>query len=256
MKLANKTAVVTGGASGLGAATVARFLEAGARVAILDRDAALGAAVAGRAGGAAVFIDTDVTDEVSAERAFMVAEQAFGPVHICINCAGVGGMGPIATPEGPLPLAEFRRILDINLTGTFNTARLAGARMIHNDPDPDTGERGVIVNTASISAYEGQAGMAAYSASKAGIVGMTLPMARDLSPHGVRVMTIAPGLFDTPLLAGLPADFLGYLHTLNEFPKRGGDPAEFAALVSHIVENPYLNAETIRIDAGTRAPPR
>ena len=256
MRLEDKRAVVTGGASGLGAATVVRLAAGGAKVAILDRDVALGGALAGKVRSGALFIETDVVDEASADRAIGIAGQALGGLDICVNCAGVGGMGLTATPEGPLPLAEFRRLIDINLVGTFNISRLAAARMIHNAPDPDTGERGVIVHTASISAFEGQTGMAAYSASKAGIVGMTLPMARDLSPHGIRVMTIAPGLFDTSLLAGLPEDFLNYLYTLNEFPKRGGDPREFAALVEQIITNAYLNGEAIRIDAGTRAPPR
>ena len=256
MRLQGKTAIVTGGASGLGLATVERLVGGGTRVAILDRDSELGSQAAGRLRAGTMFIETDVVDEASAERAVGIAAQALGGLDICINCAGVGGMGPTATTEGPLPLAEFRRIIDINLVGTFNISRLAAARMIANTPDAETGERGLIVHTASISAFEGQMGMAAYSASKAGIVGMTLPMARDLSAHAIRVMAIAPGLFDTPLLAGLPDDFLTYLYTLNEFPKRGGDPREFAALVAHIIDNPYLNAEVIRIDAGTRAPPR
>lgn len=253
MRLAGKTAVVSGGASGLGAATTRRFIAAGARVAILDLNAPLGSALAAEAGGSAVFIETDVTDETSAERAMTIAGQALGGPHVCVCCAGIGGMIPTATPEGAHPLSDFRRLIEVNLIGVFNIARLAAAAMIHNEPDPETGERGVIVMT-SIAATDGRIGTAAYSAGKAGVIGMTLPMARDLSEHAIRVMAIAPGLFDTPLLldTGLPAEVLQAFYRMNEFPKRGGDPDEFAGLVQHIVQNPYLNAETIRIDAGIR----
>ncbi len=252
MKLEGKAATVTGGASGLGEAVVELFVASGAKVAILDRNAELGSAVAGRLQGGAVFIETDVADEASAERAMAIARQALGPSSVCVSCAGIGGMAPIATPEGPMPLAEFRRLVDVNLVGVFNAARLAAAAMIHNPPDPATGERGVIVNTASMAATDGRLGTTAYSASKAGVAGMTLPMARDLSAYGIRVMAIAPGLFDTPLLAGLPVEMLQGFYAMNEFPKRGGEPTEFARLVKLIVETPYLNAETIRIDAGIR----
>lgn len=253
MQLSGKTALVTGGASGLGEAVVKRFVGLGARVAILDRNAARGAALAEASGGKAIFIETDVVDGASAERAAAEAAEAFGPPQICVCCAGIGGMTPIATPEGPMPLAEFRRLIDVNLVGVFNLSRLAAAAMIHNPPDPETGERGVIINTSSIAATDGRLGTVAYSASKAGVAGMTLPMARDLSGYGIRVMAIAPGLFDTPLLLdGMPDGLLEQFYRQNEFPKRGGDPDEFARLVQLIVETPYLNAEMIRIDAGIR----
>jgi NAD(P)-dependent dehydrogenase (short-subunit alcohol dehydrogenase family) len=252
MQLDGRTALITGGASGLGEATARLFLANGAKAAILDRNAQKGSALAGEAGPSAVFIETDVADERSAERAVQLAEQALGPISICINCAGAGGMTPTATPEGPMPLSEFRRLIDINLVGVFNVARLAAARMIHNPPDPETGERGVIVSTSSIARAEGGANTVAYSAAKAGVSGMTLPMARDLGPYAIRVVAIAPGIFDTPMLEGAPKELLQHFYAQNEFPKRGGRPEEFARLVQHVVENVFINGETLRIDAGAR----
>ncbi len=256
MNLANKVAVVSGGASGLGAATAERLLSGGAKVAILDRNADLGRALADHHRGKAFFIQTDVASAESAEAAFEKVAGEFGRVDICVGCAGIGGFTPTLTDGAPLPLSDFERLLDINLVGTFNIARLAAAAMAKNEPDTDTGERGVIVLTASIAGLEGQAGMVSYSVSKAGIIGMILPLTRDLSPLGIRVMGIAPGLYDTPLTADMPQPFRDYLISTLEFPKRGGQPPEFSALVAHIIDNGYLNGEVIRIDAGTRAPPR
>ncbi|HKJ73882.1 MAG TPA: SDR family NAD(P)-dependent oxidoreductase [Alphaproteobacteria bacterium] len=256
MNLANKVAVVSGGASGLGAATAERLLSGGAKVAILDRNADLGRALADHHRGKALFIQTDVASAESAEAAFEKVAGEFGRVDICVGCAGIGGFTPTLTDGAPLPLSDFETILDVNLVGTFNIARLAAAAMAKNEPDTDTGERGVIVLTASIAGLEGQAGMVSYSVSKAGIIGMILPLTRDLSPLGIRVMGIAPGLYDTPLTADMPQPFRDYLISTLEFPKRGGQPPEFSALVAHIIDNGYLNGEVIRIDAGTRAPPR
>lgn len=256
MNLHARTAIVAGGASGLGAAVVKRLLADGARVAILDLDDERGQHLAAEGGDHAIFIHTDVCDEASAAHAVGVAEEALGAIFLCVNCAGIGGRGVTATAKGPLPLADFRRLIEVNLVGTFNIARLAAARMIHNEPDAETGERGVIVNTASTLAFDGRAETAAYSASKAGIVGLTLPMTRDLSEHHIRVVAVAPGPFDTPLLAGMPPEDRAALGALPEFPKRLGDPDEFAALVAHIVSNAYLNGMTIRLDAGLREPPR
>lgn len=256
MKLPNKVAVVSGGASGLGAATVERLLAGGARVAILDRNADLGRALADHHRGKAVFIETDVSRADSAEAAFDKISKDFGAIHICVCCAGIGGFAPTLADGKPLALGEFERLLSVNLVGTFNIARLAAAAMAKNEPDPETTERGVIVLTSSIAGIEAQAGMVSYGVSKAGIIGMILPMARDLSPLGIRVFGIAPGLYDTPLTADMAPAFRDYLVSTLEFPKRGGRPPEFAALVAHIIDNTYLNGEIIRIDAGTRSPPR
>jgi 3-hydroxyacyl-CoA dehydrogenase / 3-hydroxy-2-methylbutyryl-CoA dehydrogenase len=256
MRLSSKVAVVSGGASGLGAATVERLIAGGARVAILDRDVDKGRALADHHRGKVIFIETDVSNAESAEAAFDRISKNFGAVHICVGCAGIGGFAPTLADGKPLPLTDFERILDVNLVGTFNIARLAAAAMATNEPDPETAERGVIVLTASIAGLEGAANMISYAVSKAGIIGMILPMARDLSPLGIRVFGIAPGLYDTPLTADMPQEFHDYLVSTLEFPKRGGQPPEFAALAAHIIDNSYLNGEVIRIDAGTRAPPR
>jgi NAD(P)-dependent dehydrogenase (short-subunit alcohol dehydrogenase family) len=257
MQIRNSVAVVTGGASGLGEGVVERFIAAGGKVAIFDRDEQRGQALAARHAGQAIFARVDVADEASAVAGIAAALQAFGAIHVCVNCAGIPGMiGRTVSKKGPYPLAEFARVIGVNLIGTFNVARLAAAEMLKNTPDPVTAERGVIVNTSSLAGIEGQMGQVAYSASKAGVIGLTLPMTRDLSQFGVRVCAIAPGLFDTPMGAGAPPELKAKLVETLEFPKRMGLPAEFAALVAHIVENAYLNGELIRIDAGTRAPPR
>ncbi|HUN75259.1 MAG TPA: SDR family NAD(P)-dependent oxidoreductase [Steroidobacteraceae bacterium] len=257
MEIQNRVAVVTGGASGLGEATVERLLAAGARVGILDLNEERGRALAGKHPGRALFARVDVSDESSAVAGMGAVKSAFGALHICVNCAGIPGfVGRTVSKKGPFPLAEFVKVIQINLIGTFNVARLAAAEMLKNDPMGVSGERGVIINTASLAAFDGQMGQTAYSASKAGIVGLTLPMTRDLSQFGVRVCAIAPGLFETPMGAGVPPEVKTRLVDTLEFPKRMGEPAEFAALAAHIIENSYLNGTVIRIDAGTRAPPR
>jgi 3-hydroxyacyl-CoA dehydrogenase / 3-hydroxy-2-methylbutyryl-CoA dehydrogenase len=257
MDIGSSVAVVTGGASGLGEATVERLLGAGARVGIFDVNQERGQALAAKHAGRAVFARVDVTDEASAIAGIGAVKSAFSALHICVNCAGIPGfVGRTVSKKGPFPLAEFSKVIQINLIGTFNIARLAAAEMLKNDPRGASGERGVIINTASLAAFDGQMGQTAYSASKAGVVGLTLPMTRDLSQFGVRVCTIAPGLFETPMGAGVPPEVKTRLIETLEFPKRMGEPAEFAALAAHIIENSYLNGTVIRIDAGTRAPPR
>jgi 3-hydroxyacyl-CoA dehydrogenase / 3-hydroxy-2-methylbutyryl-CoA dehydrogenase len=257
MDIRNSVAVVTGGASGLGEATVERLLGAGARVGIFDLNEERGRALAAKHAGRALFARVDVADEASAAAGIGAVKSTFGALHICVNCAGIPGfVGRTVSKKGPFPLAEFAKVIQINLIGTFNVARLAAAEMLKNDPIGATGERGVIINTASLAAFDGQMGQTAYSASKAGVVGLTLPMTRDLSQFGVRVCAIAPGLFETPMGAGVPPEVKTRLIDTLEFPKRMGEPAEFAALAAHIIENSYLNGTVIRIDAGTRAPPR
>jgi NAD(P)-dependent dehydrogenase (short-subunit alcohol dehydrogenase family) len=253
MVLDGQAAVVTGGGSGLGAATAALLAQSGCRVAVLDinRDAA--AASAARIGGLAV--GCDVADAASAEAALAEARAAHGVERVLVNCAGVGTAGRIVGRDGPLALAAFERVIRINLVGSFNMLRLAAAAMSALDPLED-GERGVIVNTASIAAYEGQVGQAAYAASKGGVVGMTLPAARELARAGVRVMTIAPGLFHTPMVEGLPPEVQQSLGASVPYPARLGMPAEFAALVAHIVANRFLNGEVIRLDGALRMAPR
>jgi NAD(P)-dependent dehydrogenase (short-subunit alcohol dehydrogenase family) len=255
MEIEGKVAVITGGASGLGAANVKHLQAAGAKVAILDVNADAGNALAAQSGGNAVFIHTDVTDADHTEAAITRVYDTLGAVHIAINCAGIGTPGRVLSRQGPLPLETFDRVIRINLIGTFNVIRLAAARMQTNEPNA-AGERGVIINTASIAAFEGQIGQPAYAASKAGVVGMTLPIARELAAVGIRVMTIAPGIFDTPMLGALPEDKRAALAADVVFPKRLGNPAEYGAMVAAIVENGYLNAETIRLDGALRMPPK
>lgn len=249
MKLSDTAALVTGGASGLGEATARRFAEAGAQVTILDRDAARGEAVAADIGGH--FAQTDVTDEASVARAVALGVEQMGRISACVNCAGIAFGIKTTGKDGPHPLDKFKMTLDINLAGSFNVARLAAVEIAKNTPEPD-GARGVIINTASIAAFDGQKGQAAYSASKGGVVGMTLPMARDLASVGIRVMTIAPGIFMTPMLAGLPQDVQDSLAADVPNPARLGNPAEYAALAGFIVEAGYLNGEVIRIDGALR----
>ncbi len=255
MQLNNSVAVVVGGASGLGAATVRHLLAHGARVAIVDINETLGAALAAELGVAARFFAADVTDEDAVQQAINHTVQEFGALHIAVNCAGIAPPGRVLGKKGPLPLAVFRKVVDVNLIGTFNVLRLAAAAMQRNEANAD-GERGVIVNTASIAAYEGQIGQVAYAASKGGIVGLTLPAARDLAREGIRVMTIAPGIFDTPLLAGLPEAARQSLGAQVPFPARLGRPAEYALLVHQIIENPMLNGSVIRLDGALRMGPR
>lgn len=255
MELKKKTALVTGGASGLGEACVRRFVAQGARVVILDRDADKGQKLAGELGDAVRFAQADVTSEADVQAAIRAAEEAFGGLHMNVNCAGVGWAERTVGKTGPHSLELFETVIKINLIGTFNVIRLAAARMSANEPNEE-GERGVIINTASVAAFDGQIGQAAYSASKGGIVGMTLPIARDLSRSGIRVVTIAPGLFDTPLMGALPEEARQSLGAQVPFPSRLGRPAEFAHLAQAIVENPMLNGEVIRLDGALRMQPK
>jgi NAD(P)-dependent dehydrogenase (short-subunit alcohol dehydrogenase family) len=249
----NSIALVTGGASGLGAATGRRLADAGARVVVVDQDEAKGRAQASALGGS--FVRADVSDGTALAAAVEEAA-SLGPVRIAVACAGVGWASRTVDKTGaPHDLALFQKVVAVNLVGTFNLLRLAASAMAKTPP-LDGGERGVIVQTASVAAFEGQIGQIAYAASKGGVVGMTVPAARDLAPIGVRVMTIAPGLFDTPLLGLLPDEARAALGAGVVFPRRLGDPAEYAALVEHIVRNPYLNGETVRLDGGLRMQPK
>ncbi len=244
-------AVVTGGASGLGLATAGRLTRAGARAVLIDLPGTPGTERARQIG--AVFAPADVTDEAQVAAAFDTAA-ALGPIRIVVNCAGIGTAGRVIGRKGVLPLAQFTAVVTVNLIGTFNVLRLGAERILANDPVD--GERGVIVNTASAAAFDGQIGQAAYSASKGGVVGMTLPIARDLADKLIRVMAIAPGLFKTPMLEGMPQDAQDSLGRQVPHPSRLGDPEEFAALVEHIVANPMLNGEVIRLDGAIRMAPR
>ncbi|WP_299653617.1 SDR family NAD(P)-dependent oxidoreductase [uncultured Tateyamaria sp.] len=249
MKLDTTRAVVTGGASGLGEATARHFAAHGAQVTLLDRDSNRGTQVAEEIGGH--FAETDVTDEDSVTAAIDLARDKMGGLSAAVNCAGIAFGIKTVGRDGPHPLPAFQKTIDINLVGSFNVARLAAAAMADNEPEPD-GARGVIINTASIAAFDGQKGQAAYAASKGGVVGMTLPMARDLASSGVRVMTIAPGIFKTPMLAGLPDDVQAALAADVPNPARLGDPDEYARLAAFIVEMGYLNGEVIRLDGALR----
>jgi NAD(P)-dependent dehydrogenase (short-subunit alcohol dehydrogenase family) len=253
MQLRDQAAVVTGGASGLGAATARKLAAQGAKVAICDLNAKLAETVAAEIGGVAVICD--VSDAAAAEAAIAQAAKAHGPARVLVNCAGIGVAKRVIGRDGPMALGDFEKVIKINLIGSFNMLRLATAEMTKLEP-LSTGERGVVVCTASVAAYDGQIGQAAYSASKGGIVGMTLPIARELAQFGIRVMTIAPGLFLTPLLAGLPQEAQDSLAAAIPFPRRLGDADEFASLALHIVDNPYLNGEVIRLDASLRMAPR
>ncbi|MFY2860385.1 3-hydroxyacyl-CoA dehydrogenase [Mycobacterium sp. THU-M104] len=254
MEIKDAVAVVTGGASGLGLATTQRLLDAGAQVVVLDLR---GEDMVRQLGTRARFAPADVTDEVAVTSALDIAE-AMGPLRIVVNCAGTGNAIRVLGKDGVFPLDAFRKIVDVNLVGSFNVLRLAAERIAKTEPvgPPDTQERGVIVNTASVAAFDGQIGQAAYSASKGGVVGMTLPIARDLASHLIRVVTIAPGLFDTPLLAGLPEAARESLGKQVPHPSRLGKPEEYGALAMHIIENPMLNGEVIRLDGAIRMAPR
>jgi len=251
MQLQNAVFIVTGGASGLGEATVRNFHAAGARVVIADVGAAKGEALAAELGERVAFCATDVTQEAAAQAAVDLAVARFGGLQGLINCAGIGPAWKVLGKEGPHPLDAFARTIQINLIGAFNMIRLAAAAMAKGQPN-DEGERGVIVNTASIAAFEGQIGQAAYAASKAGVVGMTLPIARELARSGIRVNTIAPGLFLTPMMATLPQEVQDSLGKSTPFPQRLGRPAEFAAMARAIVENVMVNGEVIRLDGAVR----
>ncbi|MFP3998373.1 MAG: 3-hydroxyacyl-CoA dehydrogenase [Desulfobacterales bacterium] len=251
MEIKGSTFIVTGGASGLGEATVRMIVKEGGKAAIFDLDDARGQALAEELGDAAIYCRTDVADENSVTEGISKTMEAFGAIHTVVNCAGIGIPAKVVGKKGPMPLDHFNKVIQVNLIGTFNVIRLAAARMMENAPNSE-GERGVVINTASIAAFEGQVGQASYSASKAGIVGMTLPMAREFADAGIRVVTIAPGLFDTPMFAALPDKARESLEKQLPFPSRFGRPSEFAMMVSSILANPVLNGETIRLDSALR----
>jgi len=252
MQLKNKVAVVTGGASGLGRSTVEKFAGAGCKVAIFDLNAEAGAELAIELADNAIFCEVDVSDDDSIAAGIEATMAAFGAIHICVNCAGRGG-GATKTVgrEGAFPMKLFRDVININLVGTFSVLSQAAEKMSINEPD-ENGERGVIINTASIAAYDGQKGQAAYAASKGGLVSLTLPIARDLAYYGIRIVTVAPGLFETPILKGLSPEVKEGIAKGIPNPSRLGDASEFSALAEHIVNNRYINGETIRLDAALR----
>lgn len=255
MKLENSVFLISGAGSGLGAAVAAMAVEAGARAVLLDVNADRGEALAAQLGDAARFVLTDVANTQDGERAVSTAIDAFGRIDVLVNCAGIAPGEKIIGREGPHSLESFARTVKINLVGTFNMVRLAADAMAKQQPG-QTGERGVIVNTASVAAFEGQIGQAGYAASKGGVAALTLPAARELARHAIRVMAIAPGIFETPMMAGMPQDVQDALGASVPFPPRLGRPSEYAALVRHIVENPMLNGEVIRLDGALRMPPR
>ncbi|HXD20836.1 MAG TPA: 3-hydroxyacyl-CoA dehydrogenase [Vicinamibacterales bacterium] len=255
MRLQNQTVLVTGGASGLGGATAEMVVAAGGRVIVADVNEAAGRTAAARLGASARFVRTDVTSEADVQQAIATAIKEFGAFTGLVNAAGIGPAARVVGRDGPMPLDQFARVIQTNLIGTFNVTRLAAAAMMNNQPAP-SGERGVIVNTASVAAYEGQIGQAAYAASKGGVVSLTLPIARELARFGIRVMTIAPGIFDTPMLAAMPESIRESLGQQVPFPSRLGRPAEYAALVCHIFENEMLNGEVIRLDGAIRMAPK
>ncbi len=256
MDIQQSVAVVTGGGSGLGEATARTLVARGASVAVLDLSKSNGAGIAQELGDRAVFLEADVTNDAQLAAALSQAVEHFGAVHVAVNCAGIATAGrTLGKGNEPLNLGPFRKTIEVNLIGTFNVIRFVAAHMADNAPGDD-GERGVIINTASVAAFDGQIGQAAYSASKGGVVGMTLPIARDLSRTGIRCCTIAPGIFETPMLMGLPEPARQALGASIPFPQRLGRPAEYAALACQIIENSMLNGETIRLDGAIRMAPK
>ncbi len=255
MDIKNVVALVTGGASGLGEATVRRIVHDGGKAVILDLAVDRGEKLVTELGGNAIFQRTDVASEDSVQAAVERAVEVFGSITTVVNCAGIAVAEKVLGKKGPHVLASFTKVITINLIGSFNVIRLAAAQMVKNQPNPG-GERGVIVNTASVAAFEGQIGQAAYSASKGGIVGMTLPIAREFAPQGIRVLTIAPGLFETPMFDTLPEAARQALGAMVPFPSRLGYPEEYALLVKSIIENPMLNGTTIRLDGAIRMQPK
>jgi len=253
MDLNGKVAIITGGASGLGAGTAREFAKAGAKCALFDMNLELAQQTAAEIGGIAVKVN--VADAKSVEDGIAEVKAKLGAPRVLVNCAGVGKAGKTIGKDGPLSLEQFELVIKINLIGTFNCIRLVAAEMAKQEP-ADGGDRGVIINTASVAAFEGQVGQAAYSASKGGVHGMTLPIARDLMDVGIRVCTIAPGLFSTPMLHGLPDNVKSALAASVPYPKRFGEPSEYGMLARHIVENGMLNGETIRLDGAIRMAPR
>ena len=255
MDITNKVALITGGASGLGMATAELFIESGAKVMLLDLNEDNAKAATEKLGSNSSYVIANVTDESSVQDAVDRTVEDLGSLDIAVNCAGIGSASKTVGRDGAHPLDYFKLVVDINLIGTFNVLRLAAVAMGNNEPNAD-GECGVIINTASVAAFDGQMGQAAYSASKGGVVGMTLPIARDLARMGIRINTIAPGIFNTPLMNGAPDTVKNPLIEMVQFPKRLGHPEDFASLTKHIVENSYLNGETIRLDGGIRMQPK
>ena len=256
MDLSNKVVIVTGGASGLGQATVELMVKKGAKVAIFDRDWDRAQQLVSDLGSSVLAVKVDVTDSGGIKASIGEVVEKFSGVHVLVNCAGVGMAGRTVGRHGALDMGIFSKVLEINLIGTFDMLRQCAEQMTENEPTTEDGERGVIINTASVAAYDGQIGQAAYSASKAGVVGMTLPIARDLRGFGIRVMTIVPGIFDTPLMQMAPDKTKQPLIDMTQFPHRLGAATEYAGLAAHIVENSYLNGECIRLDAGIRMQPK
>lgn len=256
MQINERVFIVTGGSSGLGAGAARRIVAAGGKVVLADVNVAGGEEMAKELGKSAVFIKTDVCNEADVKTAVATAIETFGGLHGIINCAGIAIAMRTLSRSGPHDLKAFQRVIEINLIGSFNVIRLAAEALVKNDPLGDSGERGVIINTASVAAYDGQIGQAAYAASKGGVVGMTLPIARDFASLGIRVVTIAPGIFDTPMMDGLPEKARQSLAASVPFPKRLGTPEDYAFLAQHIIENDMLNGETIRLDGAIRLPPK
>jgi NAD(P)-dependent dehydrogenase (short-subunit alcohol dehydrogenase family) len=255
MQIKDRAFLVTGGGSGLGAACVRRLLARGGRAVIADVQKEVGMSLAKELGDQSRFVETDVTNRASAERCVESAVREFGPIYGLLNCAGIALAERVVTKTGPHRLESFARVINVNLIGTFNMIAVAATTLSGNEPLP-SGERGVIVNTASVAAFDGQIGQAAYAASKAGVAGLTLPIARELARFGIRVMTIAPGIFETPMLGQLSEEIRNSLAQQIPFPSRLGRPDEFAALVEHIIENEMLNGETIRLDGSIRMAPK
>ena len=251
MEIINSTAIITGGASGLGEATARALVSSGAQVALVDVDRDQGEQLAAELGNGAIFCPGNVTRDEEMDTAVARVKESFGTFHIVVNCAGVGGSVKVVGKDGIMPLERFNRTVEVNLHGTFIVIRATASTLMENTPNEE-GERGVYINTSSIAAFDGQIGQAAYSASKGGVVSMTLTLAREFAANGIRIMTILPGIFDTPLLAKNPPKVRERLGRQVPFPARLGKPGEFASLVCHIVENPYLNGEFIRLDGGLR----
>jgi 3-hydroxyacyl-CoA dehydrogenase/3-hydroxy-2-methylbutyryl-CoA dehydrogenase len=251
MEIKNTVSIITGGASGIGEACAIKIIEAGGRVAILDINGERGENLISQLGDAARFFKADVTSERDVEAAIGEVMASWGSIHVTINCAGIGHPAKVLSKRGPIPMDIFRHVVDVNLFGTMNVLRLATHEMLKNTPNED-GEKGVVINTASAAAFEGQIGQASYSASKAAVVGMTLPIAREFAEYGIRINTIAPGLIDTPLFDALSPEVKESLRKSVPFPRRMGKPSEFAILACHIIENPMINGETIRLDGALR----
>lgn len=258
MDIKNKVAVISGGVSGLGRAAAQALVDQGAMVALFDLNEEAGQQAVNELGANnAIFVPVDVTDTESVNKGIQATVDSYGALHLCLNCAGIAPAKKVLNRENEaMPLEEFSRVIEVNLIGSFNLARLAAEQMAKNEPLGESGERGVIINTASVAAYEGQMGQSAYAASKGGIVSLALPMARDLAKSGIRVNTIAPGIMGTPMLLSMPDNVQESLVANIQFPKRMGLPQEFGALAVHIMENAYLNGETIRLDGGIRMQPR